>query len=128
MLDRHSDWRFTASRTNDVNRTFAVRDDEGELVGLVNFRQVCALSAVDKGMARAVRRRRSWYGMYDEWLEPHTDLFGVGSFTLQDMQRDGLVSYGAEDGEPLVLTDKGRAVCAAIREAGVSLLMTEAVA
>lgn len=116
-----------AERTNDANRTFAIRDEGDEFVGLLCFREVCALAAVEAGLARAVRRRRSWYGVYDEWLEPQTDLFGIGPFTLQQLQGDKLVTPCAEHDAPLDLTDKGRDVLDAIRVAGVSPLLTEAV-
>jgi hypothetical protein len=117
-----------AERTSDVNRTFSIRDENGEWVGLMSFRSICALAAVEAGQARAVRRRRSWYGMYDEWLEPHTDLFGVGSFTLQNLQSDKLVAPCDEADAALALTEKGREVLSAIRAAGVETLLTEAIA
>jgi hypothetical protein len=121
-------WKLTAERTSDVNRTFSIRDENGEWVGLMSFRSICALAAVEAGPARAVRRRRSWYGMYDEWLEPHTDLFGVGSLTLQNLQSDKLVARCVEADAALTLTEKGREVLAAIRAAGVETLLTEAIA
>lgn len=125
--------KLTAERMTDVNRTFSIRDQAGEHIITVCFREICALAAVEAGRARAMRRRRSWYGLYDEWLEPHTDLFGIGPGTLGELQRDdewhpALVTRCADPDAALELTDLGQQVLAAVRAAGVDTLLTEAIA
>ena len=120
---------YVAERANDGNRTFVIRDQDGAFVGMLSFRSICGLAAVEAGQVRTVKRRRSWYGMYDEWFEPHTDLFGVGTFTLQNLQSDGLAHPCCSMPDaPVCLTSKGMQVLACIRAAGVQVLMTERLA
>lgn len=80
---------------------------------LLNFRAVQGLVAVRDGLTLARERGRYTPYLADVHLVATCDVFGVGDFTMHDLQRWHLVAYNLAEG-PLTLTTLGREVVDAI--------------
>jgi hypothetical protein len=80
---------------------------------MLSFRQVQGLVAVREGLAVARERRRYTPYFVDVHLVAECDVYGVGDFTMWDLQRWHLVAYNLALG-PLTLTLLGREVLDAI--------------